>query len=116
MRRLAAASFVSTVFLLTGCHSHYIQATVTNHSGADVNVIQVEYPGATFGTQSIANGGNFRYRFKLLGSGDLKITWTDASRHDHTIKGPHLNEGQEGTLVIDFPSQTQATFQPSLRP
>ena len=116
MRRTAAASFISTVVLLTGCHSHYIQATVTNHSGADVNVVQVEYPGATFGTQSIANGGNFHYRFKLLGSGDLSLTWTDAAHQDHTVKGPHVDEGSQGTLIIDFPTQTQATFQPSLHP
>ena len=115
MRRIAAASFVSAVFL-TGCHSHYIQTTITNHSGADINVVQVEYPGATFGTQRIANGGSFHYRFKLLGTGDLKLTWTDATHQDHTLKGPHLNEGQEGTLLIDFPSQTQVIFQPSLKP
>ncbi|WP_047487292.1 hypothetical protein [Terriglobus sp. TAA 43] len=115
MRRIAAASFVSAVFL-TGCHSHYIQTTITNQSGADINVVQVEYPGASFGTQRIANGASFHYRFKLLGTGDLKLTWTDASYQEHTLKGLHLDEGQEGTLVINFPSQSQANFQPSLKP
>jgi len=116
MRRISAFLTLSTPFLLAGCHSHYIQATVTNHSGADVNVVQVEYPGATFGTQRIVNSGNFHYRFKLLGTGQLKLTWTDASHQDHTLNGPNLNEGQEGTLTIDFPSQSQATFQTDLHP
>ena len=116
MRRTVVALLSSSIVLLAGCHSHYIQATVTNHSDAEVSVVQVEYPGATFGTQSIAPGGSFYYRFKLLGSGDLKVSWIDAQKHDHAVKSLHLNEGQEGTLVVDFSSQTSVTVTPGLRP
>lgn len=116
MQRTLAAALLSVTTLLVGCHSHYIQATVVNHSPAVINVLQVEYPGAAFGTQAIPAGGTFRYRFKLLGSGDLKIAWTDASQKDHTMQSLHLNEGQEGTLLLDFPSQTAVNVTPSLKP
>jgi hypothetical protein len=85
---------------LAGCHSAYINATVENHTATPISLVQVEYPSASFGTQTIAPGAEFHYRFKVLGSGAMKITWTDAAEHERKATGPTLHEGAEGALGI----------------
>ncbi len=85
---------------LTGCHSAYVDAVVANRTGEPVSVIEVDYPSASFGTETLAAGKDFHYRFKVQGEGPLKLFWTDALRHDHTAKGPELHEGADGSLQI----------------
>jgi hypothetical protein len=116
MRRFGSMTVLCTALVLTGCHSHYIQATITNNTPANLDVVQVDYPSASFGTQHLAPGASFHYRFKLLGSGNIKISFTDAARQDHGQTGPWLNEGQEGTLDIVFPTQSHVDFHSSLKP
>ena len=85
---------------LTGCHSAYVNATVSNRTAAPISVVQIEYPSASFGTQTIAPGADFHYRFKVLGSRPMKITWTDSGEHEQKATGPTLTEGTEGQLNI----------------
>ena len=116
MRRSSAFVAATALCITTaGCHSHYIQATITNRSGAPLNVVQVDYPSASFGVQRLAPGEAFHYRFKLLGSGPVKISFIDAKNGEHSVAGPSLNEGQEGTLDIGL-TQDHAEFRPVLRP
>jgi hypothetical protein len=95
-------SAVSLVFALslTGCHSAYIAATVSNRTDKPVSLIQVDYPSASFGTQTLAPGQDFHYRFKVLGSGPVKLTYTDTSEHETKSTGPELREGDEGALQM----------------
>lgn len=97
--------------LLAGCRSRYVQATMVNRSGAPLHEVQVAYPSASFGTQDLANGQVFHYRFKVIGSGPIKLDFTDAAMHEHLQTGPALNEGDEGDLQIEFRSQDHAEFQ-----
>ena len=116
MRRPSAIVAVTALCVgLPGCHSHYIQATLTNSSNAPLNVVQVDYPSASFGIQKLAPGEAFHYRFKLLGSGPIKITFIDTQNHEHAVTGPSLNEGQEGTLDVAV-SQERAEFHANVRP
>ena len=85
---------------LSGCRSKYVEATVTNATGGPVTVVEVDYPSASFGKETLAAGANFHYRFKTQGDGKLKAMWTDAANHDHSVEGPTLNEGDEGTLRV----------------
>jgi hypothetical protein len=96
LRPLVSATF----FLITGCHSAYIDATISNRSGKPINLVELDYPSASFGTQTLAPGGDFHYRFKVLGSGDLKLIYTDTAHLEHDISGPHLGEGDEGPLAV----------------
>lgn len=86
--------------LLVGCHSAMVDTTLENRSGASITLLEVDYPSASFGTQNLADGADFHYRFKVLGSGPLKLTYTDTARHDHTSTGPDLHEGAEGLLNV----------------
>ncbi len=98
--RIALTLLAAAAFGLSGCHSAYIDATVSNRTSASISVVQVEYPSASFGTQTIAPGADFHYRFKVLGSGQMKITWTDSAEHEKKATGPTLTEGTEGPLAI----------------
>ncbi len=94
-----------TMLPLAGCHSAYIQADVKNATGQSVSVVEVDYPSASFGVQSLPDGATYHYRFKVLGSGATKVSWTDAAHHDHTANGPSLAEGQEGKLTVTLRPQ-----------
>ncbi len=93
---------------LSGCRSRYIEATVHNGSGAAVSVVEVDYPSASFGKETLADGADYHYRFKVQGDGPLKVLWTDAENHDHTVGGPQLREGSEGTLVVTIKANDAA--------
>ncbi len=100
LRRCCATSFCLTASLLTGCHSAFVQTTVINQSGKPVRLFEVDYPNASFGSGELQTGASFHYRFKLLGDGQARLTWTDAAEHEHTSKGLSLHEGLEGSMTI----------------
>jgi hypothetical protein len=108
---LAAAAFAA----LTGCHSHYISMQVHNASGRPITLLEVDYPSASFGADTLANGADYNYRFKILGDGPTKLLWTDATQQNHTVAGPTLHEGQEGTLTATI-TPTAATWTAHLKP
>lgn len=84
----------------TGCHSAFVDAVVKNQTGAAVSLVEVDYPSASFGKETLAAGAEYHYRFKVQGDGPLKVLWTDAAMHDHTVVGPGLKEGDEGGFAI----------------
>lgn len=100
MSRFAGVLALAVVVLAGGCKSPYVSATVKNDTGATVTLIEVDYPSASFGRESLAAGAAYPYRFKILGSGATKVSWTDAERKQHTSAGPDLHEGQHGPLTI----------------
>jgi hypothetical protein len=96
---------LGVILTLTGCHSAHIEATLSNRTPDTLTLVEVDYPSASFGTQTLAPGADFHYRFKVLGSGPTTLLWTDPSHHDHKSPGPDLHENDEGRLAI--------TIQPS---
>ncbi len=114
-RPLNAGALCAALLCAGGCHSAFVAATVVNHSGGRVQLIELDYPSASFGTDALPAGATFKYRFKILGSGTSKISWTDAHGTDHTSTGPALQEGQEGTLTVSI-EPTTATWAEQLRP
>jgi hypothetical protein len=104
MRFFYPACALAAALTLSGCHSAYIATTISNRSPEPLSLIEVDYPSASFGTQTLAPGQDFHYRFKVLGSGPTTILWTDAAHHDHKNSGPALHEGDEGSLTITFPN------------
>ena len=98
--RLIRLAGPAAVLILTGCHSAYIDATISNRTDKPLNLVELDYPSASFGTQTLASGGDFHYRFKILGSGKLKLIYTDPVNLEHNIPGPELVEGEEGALTV----------------
>jgi len=102
MRLFNPAFGLAAMLTLCGCHSAFIAATISNRTTQPLSLIEVDYPSASFGTQSLAPNQDFHYRFKVLGSGPTAILWTDAAHHEQKSPGPVLHEGDEGSLIITF--------------
>ncbi len=113
MRLLPTALATLALAALTGCHSHYVSIDVHNSTGRPITLVEVDYPTASFGVDTLATGATYHYRFKILGDGPSKILWTDAAQQEHTVAGPSLAEGQEGTLTVSI-TPTTATWQSKL--
>lgn len=88
--------------LLAGCRSHVIVVMVTNHSGTELRNLEINYPGGSFGKESLADGESYTYRIKTLRAGDFTIAFEDLSGHARAKKGPKLNGNQEGSLNVDI--------------
>lgn len=99
-RTILALAGLIAVLPLSGCKSPYVNATVRNDTGGAVSLVEVDYPSASFGRDAIPAGANYPYRFKIIGSGATKVSWTDAQNKQHTSSGPELHEGQHGFLTI----------------
>jgi hypothetical protein len=96
----------------TGCRSPYVTTTVSNHTTQPIAPLEVDYPSASFGTESLAPGADFHYRFKVIGSGNMKLLYTDSAHQDHKSDGPLLKEGAEGPLTIII-ADTGVSWQPA---
>jgi len=111
MRSIPAVA-LATLIAITGCHSPYVATTVSNRTSRPIELLEVDYPSASFGTQNLAPGADFHYRFKVLGSGSMKLLYTDSTHQDHKSDGPFLKEGAEGPLAITI-TDTGVTWQPA---
>jgi hypothetical protein len=99
-RRVCGMVLCAGVVGMTGCKSPYVEADVINATGKPVSLLEVDYPSASFGAETLAAGATYHYRFKILGDGGTKVDWTDAAHKEHKGTGPSLTEGQQGSLTI----------------
>jgi hypothetical protein len=112
---LACCATILLIGLLSGCRSPWIQAVIVNQQNTPVNLVEVDYAGGSFGTQSIAPHSAFHYRFHLLGSDKVKVSFTDAAYHNVKATGPELEKGQAGTLRIEIEPGNKVEWQPQLK-
>ncbi len=110
------AATVFSAFLFSACHSYHIDATIENRTGASIQLLEVDYPSASFGADSLAAGANFHYRFQVNGSGQLKVSYTAANGKTVQISGPALVERQQGKLEIVLEPDGKAEFHSQLTP
>jgi hypothetical protein len=101
---------------LAGCHSYHVETTVENRTGAAIQLLEVDYPSASFGAGSLAAGAEFHYRIQLRGSGPLKVQFTAGDGRQAEIDGPTVAERQEGSLQIVLLPGGKAEFHPQLTP
>jgi hypothetical protein len=115
-----AAVALTALAAAAGCHSYHVDATVENRTGAAIQLLEVDYPSASFGAGSLAAGEVFHYRIQLRGSGPIKVLYavSDGSRTQRSvqIEGPTLAEPQEGRLRIVLLPGGKAEFHPELTP
>lgn len=100
--------------IAAGCHSYHVETTVENRTGGPVQLLEVDYPNASFGADKLAAGADFHYRFQIIGSGPLKVQFTDPAGHQSQIEGPTVAEHQEGRLEIVLLPGGKAEFHPEL--
>lgn len=115
MRRPAlsiAALVTLPLALATGCRSYHVEITVQNQTGAPVRLMEVDYPDASFGSDTMAPGASMHYRIQVTGDGPLTLQYTDGSGHTVHNKGPALTAKQEGSLQILLLPSGKAEFHP----
>jgi hypothetical protein len=111
------AGLLSLVLMAgTGCHSYHVETTVENRTGAPIQLLEVDYPSASFGADTLAAGAVFHYRIQLQGSGALKVQYAAGEGRQAQINGPTLTEHQEGKLQIVLLPGGKAEFHPDLSP
>ena len=107
-----AVALVPALSALAGCHSYHIDTVIENRTGATVRLIEVDYPSASFGTDSIAPGADFHYRFQVQGSGPIKVQYTGSSDREVQLTGPGLVDRQQGSLEIVLLPGGKGEFHP----
>jgi hypothetical protein len=113
---LLAAIMMLALIVATGCRSHHVETTVENRTGAAIQLLEVDYPSASFGADSLADGAAFHYRIQIQGTGALKVQYTAADGRQERINGPTLSERQQGSLQIVLLPGGKAEFSPQLTP
>ena len=111
--RLACAVAIALVLSGIGCHSRVVILDVKNNSEQPLNTIIVDYPGATFGINSLDPGKSYHYAIKPLDTGALKIQFSDAAGKNHKFAGPALHKNQEGSIKITL-TQSSISAEPRL--
>jgi len=115
LRRIVACTLLFGLGFVSGCHSYHIESSVENRTGDDIELLEVDYPSASFGTGNLAAGASYHYRFQVRGTGPLKVLYSEgAHRTQHQINGPDLHERQEGALQIVLLPGGKAEFHPAL--
>jgi hypothetical protein len=98
---------------LAGCRTPIVDATIVNR-GPEIHLLEFDYPYASFGADSLAPGGRYRYEFAIQGSGPLTFQFSDVRGHSHVSKGPQVAKGQQGTLTLTVDDRSQVTWSQQL--
>jgi hypothetical protein len=88
--------------------------TVENRTGSAIQLLEVDYPSASFGSGCLAAGEVYHYRVQLRGNGPLKLQYTSGDGRQAQIEGPALAEPQEGRMEIVLLPGGKAEFHPQL--
>jgi hypothetical protein len=113
---ILAVAALPALTIAAGCHSYHVDITIENRTGGAIQLLEVDYPSASFGSDTLAASGVYHYRIQLRGSGPIKIQYTAADGRQTQITGPTFVERQQGKLEIDLLPEGKAGFHPDLTP
>ncbi len=117
--RLPSIALAGIACALAGCHarpyrgaplSDRMVVTVRNE-GPDIRQLEVDYPSASFGKDLLPSGATYRYQPKIIGSGPIKITFTDQGGKSHTATGPTVQESEHKDLIISIGQNESIVFE-----
>ena len=100
----------------SGCKSYWIDADIDNQTGQPIHELEVDYPTASFGTNSLAPGAAMHYRFQTRGAGPVKVEYTFGDGKTTHAQGMALEEHQQGQLTIRLLPDGKVEFVPKLQP
>ena len=116
-KKVSLLAVLSLCLGLSACKSPYVETSILNHTGGTARLVEVDYPGGSFGTQQITEGATYHYHFKILeNSGPVKITYTGKDGKTYTATGPVLDQGQQGDLTITIDSEGRVAWLPQINP
>lgn len=97
---ILAVVALTALMAVAGCHSYPVEVAVENHAGGPVQLLEVDYPSASFGANALAAGAEYHSRIQLRGSGPIKAQYTGSDGRQTQAEGPMLAERQEGRIEI----------------
>ena len=113
-KRVVLAGVCALLLMVAGCKSYWMDATVVNRSGETFKELEVSYPSASFGVDSLAPGGEYKYHFQVRNSGPMAVDYVGSDgKHVH-VEGTTLNESMQGTVEIDLLPAGKVEFHPAL--
>ena len=89
---------------IAGCRSRVIAVTVVNGGTAVVKNIELDYPGGSFGINSLAPGAKFEYRIKVLREGKVSLQFEDGQGRSLKTLGPRMTSSMDGVLRAEIGS------------
>jgi len=113
---IACANLCSLVLAAAGCKSYWIDANIENQTGQTIHELEVDYPTASFGTNTLAVGGAMHYRFQIRGSGPVKVEYTLQDGKIAHAQALTLSEHQNGQLTIRLLPLGKIEVVPKLQP
>ncbi|WP_263354510.1 hypothetical protein [Acidicapsa acidisoli] len=114
--RLCILFIGAFALIASGCRSYWIDANIENQTGQPIHELEVDYPSASFGTNTLASGAAMHYRFQTRGSGPVKVEYTSGDGRTTHAQGTTLAEHQEGQLTIRLLPLGKVEFVPKLQP
>jgi hypothetical protein len=99
--------------MLAGCRSRFVDVTIFNQ-GPAIRLMEFDYPSASFGANQLAGGAKYSYRFQVQGSGPLSLQYVDGSGSNHTSQGPKVDQGDQGSLLVNIDPSGTVSWKPSL--
>ncbi|MFP5249503.1 MAG: hypothetical protein ACLGP3_06725, partial [Acidobacteriota bacterium] len=109
---LALIPLAALLLSITACHSHHVAIAIRNQTGAALQLLEVDYPSASFGADKLAAGTTFRYRIQVQGNGPLTVMYTSPAGQPIEISGPELSNMQHGQVDIVLLPGGKAEFHP----
>ena len=104
------------LLVAASCQSYIVRITVVNHTGGAINQLEVDYPSASFGVDTLPKGAAYHYRVQLQDSGPIKVSYTEGEKQQYKSTGPTVHEKQQGELEITLNPNGKTEFQPILTP
>ena len=101
--------------LLGGCLSPAVSVSVKNVGTTQLNNIEVNYPGGTFGIGSLAPGQTFNYQLKPTGPGNVEISWPQKNGKPVKNPGPRLNKDYKGSIQFEV-GEDKYSFYADVKP
>jgi len=114
LHRALLSLAMSAALSSAGCRSPRVDVTVENRTGEVVRLLEVSYPSASFGDDSLVVGAVVHSSVQVRGEGQVKVTFTQQEGQSPSITGPKLVERQHGSLQIVLLAGGKAAFQPNL--
>lgn len=104
------------LLMAASCRTYVVDVTVENHTGGAINLLEVDYPSASFGVDSLPAGAVYHYHLQLQDSGPIKVIYTEGEKQQYKSTGPTVHQNQHGRLEIVLNPNGKTEFRPQLTP
>jgi hypothetical protein len=114
--KVSTAIAAAIVLTASGCKSYWVDASIENQTGQSIHELEVDYPSASFGTNSLAPGASMHYRFQIRGSGPVKVEYSLPDGKTAHAQALTLTEREQGQLTIRLLPLGKIDVVPQLQP